>query len=226
MAIGGYYMAIRRHNSRFKKYPYVAMWPMVLDPKLDSSGIRVGGLEMATLTAVRQHSGKRISFPGITRPSVSAGTTVFLSYIFAGLTVQVGVLTQLGIGGPEASSWFFITWMTTGLFSLVLSLVTKQPVSINLSIAAMVFIAGSASGFSLAQILGANLVVGIVAMALSLLRLTDAFARIVPPQIAIGVFAGTVMAFMLKTSLRAIDDPISSAPVIASRSCRALLALA
>jgi len=139
---------------------------------------------------------------------------VFLAYIFAGLTIQVGVLAQLGISGPEASSWFFITWMTTGLFSLVLSLFTKTPVSINLSIPALVFIAGSASGFSLAQILGANLVVGVVAVALSLLRLNDAFARIVPPQIAIGVFAGTIMAFMWKTSIRAIDDPIYSAPVI------------
>ena len=86
--------------------------------------------------------------------------------------------------------------------------------SINLSIAALVFIAGSASGFSLVQILGANLIVSVVAVALSLLRLTDAFARIVPPQIAIGVFAGTVMAFMLKTSISAIEHPVYSAPVI------------
>lgn len=72
----------------------------------------------------------------------------------------------------------------------------------------MVFIAGSASGFSPAQIPGANLAVGIKAMALSLLPLNDAFSLIVPPQIAIGVFAGTVMAFMWKTFLRAVDDPI------------------
>ena len=169
---------------------------------------------MATIAAPLQHPGKGISLPPITRPSVSAGTTVFLAYIFAGLTVQVGVLTQLGISGPEASNWFFITWMTTGLFSLVLSFFTKQPVSINLSLAALVFIAGSASGFSLAQILGANLMVGVVAVALSLLRLNDAFARFVPPQIAIGVFAGTIMAFMWKTSIRAIEDPVFSGPVI------------
>jgi len=171
---------------------------------------------MATIAAVRQHPSKRISFPRITRPSVSAGTTVFLAYIFAGLTIQVGVLAQLGISGPEASNWFFITWMTTGLFSLGLSLFTKQPVSINLSIAALVFIAGSASGFSLPQIVGANLAVGVVGVALSLLRLTDTFARIVPPQIAIGVFAGTIMAFMWKTSILAIGDPVYSAPVIGS----------
>jgi len=126
----------------------------------------------------------------------------------------VGVLTQIGVSAPEAGSWFFITWLTTGLFSLGLSWVTKQPVSINLSIAALVFIAGSATGFSLAQILGANLAVGVVAVTLSVLRLNDAFSRIVPPQIAIGVFAGTVMAFMWKTSLRAVDEPIYAAPTI------------
>ena len=169
---------------------------------------------MATITADRRFPGKRISLPAITRPSISAGTTVFLAYIFVGLTVQVGVLTQLGVAAPEASSWFFITWMTTGLFSLVLSLFTKQPVSINLSVAALIFIAGSASGFTLAQILGANLVVGVAAVALSLLRLNELFSRIIPPQIAIGVFAGTIMAFMWKTSIRAIEDPIFSAPVI------------
>ena len=168
---------------------------------------------MATIT-VPQHPDKRISFPPITRPSVSAGATVFLSYIFVGLTIQTGVLAQLGISEPEASSWFFITWMTTGLFSLGLSLFTRQPVSINLSISALVFLAGSASGFSLAQIMGANLAVGVVAVVIALLRLTETFARIVPPQIAIGVFAGTVMAFMWKTSILAIEDPAFSAPVI------------
>jgi benzoate membrane transport protein len=104
--------------------------------------------------------------------------------------------------------------MTTGLFSLCLSLFTKEPVSINLSTSALVFIASSASGFSLAQILGANLMVGLAAVALSLLRLNDLFCRIVPPQIALGVFAGTVMTFMWKTSIRAIEDPIYAGPFI------------
>jgi predicted benzoate:H+ symporter BenE len=166
---------------------------------------------MAAITAYRRHSSTGICLPSITRPSVSASVVVFFSYIFVGLTVQVGVLTQLGVPAQEASSWFFITWMTTGLFSLGLSIFTKQPVSINLSVAAMVFIAGSASGFSLAQIMGANLAVGVVAVALSLLRLNDLFSRIIPPQIAIGVFAGTLMAFMWKTSLRAFEDPIYAA---------------
>ena len=122
---------------------------------------------MTTLTAVKQLPGTGISFPRITRPAVSNGTMVFLVYIFVGLTVQVGVLTQMGVAAPEASSWFFITWMTTGFFSLGLSLLTRQPVSINLSISALVFIAGSASGFSLAQILGANLAVGVVAVVIA-----------------------------------------------------------
>jgi len=169
---------------------------------------------MASLTAAKINQAKLTSLPPITRQSASVSVTVFFAYIFVGLTVQVGVLSQLGVNAQDASSWFFMTWMTTGLFSLCLSLFTKQPVSINLSTSGLVFIAGSARGFSLAQILGPNLMVGMVVVALSLLQLNDLFCRIVAPQIAIGVFAGTVMAFMWKTSIRTIEDSIYAGPVI------------
>ncbi len=142
--------------------------------------------------------------------------TVLFVYMFAGLPVQIGVLTQLGLSGDEATNWFFITWLTTGLFSLVVSLLTKQPISINLSIPALVFLAGAGSGFTLPQILGANLVVGVVAIGLSVFRLTDAFARLVPTQVAIGVLAGSTLGFMAKTSLLGTQDLAVAGPTVAA----------
>ena len=140
--------------------------------------------------------------------------TVLLVYMFAGLPVHIGVLTQLGLSADDATKWFFITWLTTGLFSVTLSLLTKQPISINLSIPALVFLAGAGSGFSLPQILGANLVVGVVAIGLSVFRLTDAFARLVPTQVAIGVFVGSMFGFMLKTSSLAATDLAVAGPTV------------
>ena len=168
---------------------------------------------MSTLSTLT-NTHVRVTFPRINRAALSAGTTVLLIYLFAGLTIQVGVLTQLGISAEEASSWFFVTWMTTGLFSVALALFTRQPVSINLSIPALVFLAGAAGDFSLPQIIGANLVVGAVAIALSALRLTDAFTRLVPPQVALGVFAGSMLLFMSKASKLAVADIGVSGPVI------------
>ena len=84
--------------------------------------------------------------PRFGRPALSAGMIVLMGYLFAGLPVQIGVLTQLGLSAEESSSWFFITWLTTGVFSVAVALVTRQPVSINLSISALVFLAGAASG--------------------------------------------------------------------------------
>lgn len=168
---------------------------------------------MSTLSTLA-NTHVRVTFPRINRAALSAGTTVLLIYLFAGLTIQVGVLTQLGISAEEASSWFFVTWMTTGLFSVALALFTRQPVSINLSIPALVFLAGAAGDFSLPQIIGANLVVGAVAIALSALRLTDAFTRLVPPQVALGVFAGSMLLFMSKASKLAVADIGVSGPVI------------
>lgn len=170
---------------------------------------------MLTSAHLRLHRRVRFPFRGLSKQSFSAGIAVLSVYLFAGLTIQVGILTQLGLSANEASSWFFITWLTTGLFSFILALVTKQPVSINLSIPVLVFLAGAAGGFSLPEILGANLVVGAVAAGLALFRLNDAFARLVPSQIAIGVLAGSMLAFIWKTAYLATTDLLVSGPVIA-----------
>ena len=170
---------------------------------------------MSTKLHVRLDARIRVPVPRFNRSALSAGMTVLIVYLFAGLPIQIGVLTQLGLSADEASSWFFITWMTTGLFSLALALFTRQPMSINLSVPALIFLAGAAGGFTLPQIRGANLVVGVVAIGLSSLRLTDTFARLVPSQIAIGVFAGSMLAFLWKTSQLAITEPAVSGPVIA-----------
>ena len=169
---------------------------------------------MATLTALHVHSRVRIPGHNVNRSAVSAGIMVLLVYLFAGLPIQIGVMTQLGVPAPEASSWFFITWMTTGLFSLALSLFTRHPVSVNLSIPALVFLAAVAGGFSLPEILGANLVVGVAAIVLSLLRLNEVFSRLVPSQIAIGVFAGGMLAFIGKTAHLASADLFVAAPAL------------
>jgi benzoate membrane transport protein len=125
------------------------------------------------------------SFRRINRSNLSAGMTVLLVYLFAGLPIQIGVLTQMGLSSNEASSWFFITWMTTGLFSFGLAIFTRQPISVNLSIPALIFLAGAAEGFSLPQIIGANLLVGVATIGLSAFRISDVVSRLVPSQVAI-----------------------------------------
>ncbi|MCH7906316.1 MAG: benzoate/H(+) symporter BenE family transporter [Chloroflexi bacterium] len=169
---------------------------------------------MTTFPSLRHSAVSTFSFRGLNRQAASAGLNVFAIYMFVGLTVQVGVMTQLGLSDSAASGWFFITWMTTGGVSLVLSLATKQPVSINLSIAAMVFLAGAAGGFTLPQILGANLIVGVASVAVSVFRLTDAMTRVVPSQIAIGVFAGSMLGFILRTGDLAASSVSSTGPAI------------
>ncbi|MEE8045312.1 MAG: benzoate/H(+) symporter BenE family transporter, partial [Dehalococcoidia bacterium] len=169
---------------------------------------------MSTFTPALSNMPRLNPVGGINRKTASAGLTILAVYLFAGLTVQVGILAQLDLTAAESTRWFFITWMTTGLFSFGLALFTRQPVSVNLSIPAMIFLSGAAGGFTLPQILGANLVVGIVAIALSALKLTESFTRLVPTQIALGVFAGGILAFMVKTAGLAVNDIAVSGPLL------------
>ena len=159
---------------------------------------------MVASTTIKATGGLRFRSMPLNRPVLSASTGVLFVYLFAGLPVQIGMLTQLGLTGVDASNWFFITWMTTGLFSLVVALTTRLPMSINLSIPALIFLGGAAGGFTLPEILGANLAVGIAAVLISLFRLTDAFARVVPAPVAMAVFAGSIFSFMSKTSQLAL----------------------
>ena len=170
---------------------------------------------MAASITIRPTGG--VGFPSLrlNRPVLSASTGVLFVYLFAGLPVQIGMLTQLGLTGIDASNWFFITWMTTGLFSLVVALTTRLPLSINLSIPALIFLGGAAGGFTLPEILGANLAVGIAAVFISVFRLTDAFARVVPAPVAMAVFAGSILSFMSKTAQLALTDLAVVSPVIA-----------
>ena len=170
---------------------------------------------MSTTASLPLASHVGFSVRQINRSNLSAGSSVLLLYLFAGLPIQIGVMTQLGLSSAESSIWFFITWMTTGLFSFALALFTRQPVSINLSIPALIFLAGAAGGYSLPQIIGANLFVGIVTVGLSMFRVADAFARFIPSQVAIGVSAGSMLLFMLKTSQLAVGDLAIAAPIIA-----------
>ena len=170
---------------------------------------------MNASTTIRPNGGFRFPSLRLNRPVLSASTGVLFVYLFAGLPVQIGMLTQLGLTGIDATNWFFITWMTTGLFSLVVALTTRMPLSINLSIPALIFLAGSAGGFTLPEILGANLAVGIAAVLISALRLTGAFTRVVPAPIAMAVFAGSILSFMTKTAQLALTDLTVVIPVIA-----------
>ena len=170
---------------------------------------------MNASTTIRPNGGFRFPSLRLNRPVLSASTGVLFVYLFAGLPVQIGMLTQLGLTGIDATNWFFITWMTTGLFSLVVALTTRMPLSINLSIPALIFLGGAAGGFTLPEILGANLAVGIAAVLISVLRLTETFTRVVPAPVAMAVFAGSILSFMLKTSQLALTDLAVVSPVIA-----------
>lgn len=169
---------------------------------------------MSTHTPAFTNLSARIALGSINRKAVSAGITVLTAYLFSGLTVQVGILAQLDLTETESTRWFFTTWMTTGLFSLILALFTKQPISVNLSLPVMILLIGAAGGFTLPEILGANLVVGLVVIALSSMKLAESFTKLVPPQVALGVFAGGTIAFMVNTALLALSDIVSALPVL------------
>ena len=78
----------------------------------------------------------------------------------------------------------------------------------------MIFLLGAIQGFTLPQIIGANLVVGLVSVTISVLRLTQYLSKIVPTQVALGVITGNLLSMMVKTTNIGISDAFVSGPIV------------
>jgi benzoate membrane transport protein len=77
------------------------------------------------------------------------------------------VASQLGLNSVESSSWVFIVWTTGAVASIALSLYYRQPIPITWSIPGIVYLGTLAGQFTFAEMVGANLVAGIVILVLS-----------------------------------------------------------
>jgi hypothetical protein len=80
---------------------------------------------MTTIAQAISTGAIRLRFGGLNRDAAQAAMMVLTGYLFIGLPVQVGALAEMGITTEESNSWFFITCMTTGVFSIVIALVTR-----------------------------------------------------------------------------------------------------
>jgi benzoate membrane transport protein len=135
-------------------------------------------------------------------------------YLAAGLPVQAAALRELGVSADQASAWFFITWLTTGAVSIGTAFYFKQPVSINLSIPALVLMVAIAGDFTLPQLLAANLTAGVLATALGVTGISGRLVRCVPTPIVMGMFAGTMLGLVSKLVSASFTDFVVVGPAV------------
>jgi|SRR5688572_22542641 benzoate membrane transport protein len=138
--------------------------------------------------------------------AVWAGITAFVWYAFGGVPLHIAVSGQLGISTAQTSSWIFILWSSGAVATIWLSLQFRQPIPITWTIPGLVYLGTLADRFTFAEIVGANLVAGVVLIVLGLAGIGRAIMRWLPLPIVMGMFGGSILVYVLGIVVATVED--------------------
>lgn len=135
-----------------------------------------------------------------------AGITAFVWYAFGAVPLHIAVSGQLGLSTAQTSSWIFIVWFTGALASIWLSLQYRQPIPITWTLPGLVYLGTLAERFSFAEIVGANLIAGVLLLVLGLLGFGGRIMRWLPLPIIMGMFGGSILAYVMRMVTATVED--------------------
>jgi benzoate membrane transport protein len=139
-------------------------------------------------------------------PAAWAGLTTFIWYAVGLVPVQIAVTGQLGLSADQVSSWIFIIWFSGSIASIGLSLVYRQPIPITTTIPGLIFLGTLAGRFSFPELVGANIMAGVVIVALAVLGIGGHIPKLLPMPVAMGMLAGSIMADVTHMVDATVDD--------------------
>lgn len=142
----------------------------------------------------------------LNQAAVWAGLTAFVWYAFGGIPLQIAVGAQLALTSAQTSSWIFIVWFSGAVLSIALSLRLRQPIPITWTLPGLVYLGALAGRFSFAELVGANLVAGILILVAGALGLGAALMRCLPLPIVMGMFAGSILPYVTQMVAATVQD--------------------
>jgi benzoate membrane transport protein len=135
-----------------------------------------------------------------------AGLTAFVWYAFGAVPLHIAVSQQMGLTTAQTSSWIFIVWFSGAVSSIGTSLYFRQPIPITWTIPGLVYLGTLSGRFSFAEIVGANLVAGVLLLALGVFGVGGRIMRWLPLPIVMGMFGGSILDYVLRMVAAAVGD--------------------
>jgi len=143
-----------------------------------------------------------------------AGLTAFVWYAFGAVPLHISVSEQLGLTTAQTSSWIFIVWFSSAVSSIATSLYFRQPIPITWTIPGLVYLGTLVDRFSFAELVGANLVAGVLLLALGLLGIGGRIMRWLPLPIIMGMFAGSILEYIVRMVRATVEDVAVAGTVV------------
>ena len=134
------------------------------------------------------------------------GITVFFWYAFAGIPLHLAVAAQLKLSPSETASWVLIVWVTSAAASIGASFFYRIPIPITWTIPGIIYLGALAGRFSYAEIVGANLLAGVLMIAMGALGIGKRVMTWLPLPIVMGMFAGSILEYGTRLVAATVDD--------------------
>jgi benzoate membrane transport protein len=149
--------------------------------------------------------------------TVSTASTGFVAALM-GVTAPTLLLYHAGHGSgftPEQlGSWFFAVFVGGGVFSVLLALAYRQPITGAYSIAGAALLVQTLPRFGLHQAVGAYLLAGAAITALALSGGFGRLMKLIPPEIVLGMLAGVLLRFGADIFPQLAKSPLLVAPAL------------
>ena len=100
----------------------------------------------------------------------------------------------------------FIVWTTGAVASIALSLYYRQPIPITWSIPGIVYLGTLAGQFTFAEIVGANLVAGLLILVLGVTGIGSTLIALLPMPIVMAMFTGSIFTYATRLMSVTVDD--------------------
>lgn len=135
-----------------------------------------------------------------------AGITAFVWYAFGAVPLHIGVSEQLGLTTAQTSSWIFIVWFSGAVSTIAASLYFRQPIPITWTIPGLVYLGTLAGRFSFAELVAANLLAGLLLVALGVSGIGAKIMKWLPLPIVMGMFGGSILEYVTRMVAATVGD--------------------
>ncbi len=145
-----------------------------------------------------------------------AGITGFVWYAFGAVPLHIAVSSELGLSTAQSSSWMFIVWFTGAVASIALSLRFRQPIPITWTIPGLVYLGALSGQYGYAEMVGANLLAGVLIIALGVAGVGARIMAWLPLPIIMGMFAGSILGYMTRMVSATVSDALVAGTTVAA----------
>lgn len=140
-------------------------------------------------------------------PAMGAAFRSIILFITV-LSIPLTAAEAMDLSLPQTSSWILALYGLSGVISLIMTLVYRQPLILTGNLFIIIFITRLGTQLSYPEIIGACILAGAVVLLVSLLGLTKRLATWIPVPVVFGLLAGAVVGFVVDLFNQMAEAPV------------------